>query len=518
MQTYTIGIDVGTSGVKTVVLGEDGQVAGRGEEALPAPDILSPEGAAGKGREQEAEPWWQSTFAALQQALRALQESGGDPARVMAICVDGTSGTVVPVESDGQALRPGLMYNDGRSSEQAARLNEIGAETLRQLGYRFNASFGLAKILWLSERETEILERTACFLHQADTITARLTGGPKCGVPHTSDESNALKSGYDILERRWPAYLSDAGVDVSKLPKVVAIGETIGTVSQEIAEEFGLPRDCRVVGGMSDGTAACVASGARRVGDVNTTLGSTIVWKMVASSLVCDPAGRLYSHRHPGGWYLPGGAGNSGGESIRHLFQDRTEGDVDTLLKGMADKLSDGAPCGALTYPLPCPGERFPFVDAAFEGFSVAPKNSSPLKDTGCPTSAGTSCAEDLPSLYRSCLQGIACIERWGYEVGRELGAEVDGEVWTTGKGAALDGWMRIRADLLDRPVCRVACPESAYGSALVAAMNVWHDGSWDAVAEGLIRAEFRCEPRPEHRQASEEYYGRFREECERRR
>ncbi len=500
MQTYTIGIDVGTSGVKTIVLGEDGQVAGRGEEALPAPDILlSPEGAAGRGREQDAEPWWRSTSAALQQALRALQQNGGDPSRVMAICVDGTSGTVVPVDGDGQALRPGLMYNDGRASEQAARLNEAGTETLAQLGYRFNASFGLAKILWLGEREPEILERTACILHQADTITAELTGGPQCGVPYTSDESNALKSGYDILERRWPAYLSDAGVDVSKLPKVVAIGETIGTVSQETAQRFGLPRACRVVGGMSDGTAACVASGARRVGDVNTTLGSTIVWKMVASSLVCDPAGRLYSHRHPGGWYLPGGAGNSGGESIRHLFQDRTEGDVDALLAQLANELSDSAPCGALTYPLPCPGERFPFVDAAFEPFSTVDR-------------------EDLPALYRSCLQGIACVERWGYEVGKELGAEVDGEVWTTGKGAALDGWMRIRADLLNRPVCRVACPESAYGSALVAAMNVWHDGSWDAAADGLIRAEFRCEPRPEHRQASEEYYGRFRKECERRR
>jgi xylulokinase len=390
------------------------------------------------------------------------------------------------------------MYNDGRARKQAERLNEAGAKTLQRLGYRFNASFSLAKILWLHENEPDLMERAFSILHQSDFVTARLSRGSQGGGWCMSDPSNALKSGYDILERRWPDYLSLAGMDTSKFPGVVGIGETMGTLGPEAADTFGLSRTCRIVGGMTDGTAACVASGASRIGDMNTTLGTTVVWKMIASSLVSDPEGRLYSHRHPGGGFLPGGAGNAGGEGLMYFIHDRS-GDLDDHLDRLARAGTFWPLTGTISYPLPAPGERFPFVDPEFEPFTTAdPDNES--------------------MLYRSCLEGIACIERWGYEVGAELGAENTGDVWTTGKGATIDAWMQLRADILNRGVCRAACPESAFGSALVAAMNVWYEGSWEATAVHLIRESFRCEPCPEYRQACDDFYGRFHEVCQSRR
>lgn len=118
---------------------------------------------------------------------------------------------------------------------------------------------------------------------------------------------------------------------------------------------------------------------------------------------------------------------------------------------------------------------------------------------------------------YRAALEGLACIERWGYEIVGELGASLDGTVSTTGVGARYPGWMQLRADFLGRPVRRPQRPESGFGAALVAAMNVWFDGSWDA-ASRLVVESFRCEPRPDRRSRCDQQYRAFRAACARRR
>jgi xylulokinase len=240
-----------------------------------------------------------------------------------------------------------------------------------------------------------------------------------------------------------------------------------------------------------------VASGASRAGEANTTLGTTLVWKLVSDRALIDPEGRLYCHRHPGGGFLPGGAGNAGGEGIaRQVLPDapRPGPELDRL----ARDLPDAPPSGLLAYPLPRAGERYPFVDAAFAGFAD-PR------------------AQDTAARYRAALEGLACIERWGFEVATTLGAPGDGPVWTTGMGARYPRWMQLRADFLSRPVCRAAHPESGFGSALVAAMNAWYDGDWIAAAQ-LIALEFRCEPRPAFRAGCDQQYLAFQKACAARR
>jgi xylulokinase len=248
---------------------------------------------------------------------------------------------------------------------------------------------------------------------------------------------------------------------------------------------------------MTDGTAAAVASGASRVGEANTTLGTTLVWKLITKQPLCDPEGRLYCHRHPGGGFLPGGAGNAGGEGIalQVLPDDPHPGaELDRLARG----LDDAPPSGMLAYPLPRAGERYPFVDPGFAGFAD-PR------------------ARDSASRYRAALEGLASIERWGFEVAASLGAAGDGPVWTTGMGARYPGWMQLRADFLGRSVCRAAHPESGFGTALVAAMNAWYEGDWTA-ASRLITLEFRCEPRPEYRSRCDEQFRAFQAACHARR
>ncbi len=312
-----LGIDIGTSGVKVLAVEPGGTILSRGSAALPKPVPV------GAGCEQDAELWWRASEQAIREAVAKLPGS----AVIAAVSVDATSGTIVPVGPRINPLRPGFMYNDGRAGRQAAILNELGAATLSRLGYRFNASFALPKILWLLENEPDMMEKAELILHQSDFITARLTGATAC-----SDESNALKTGFDIAERKWPDYLSRVGIDAARLPRVLPIGATLGQVSADAARALGLPRGCLVVAGMSDGTAGCAASGASRIGDMASTLGTTIVWKVIASSLVCDPQGRLYCHRHPGGGFLPGGAGNAGGGGIA-AFCAKAGGDRDGTLE-----------------------------------------------------------------------------------------------------------------------------------------------------------------------------------------
>ena len=244
---YVLGIDIGTSGAKALIVDQVGRVGARGVATLKKPEVH------GLQREQDAEAWWEAVVWAIRQALAELKASGASSSAVEALTVDATSGTVVPVDANLCPLRPGLMYNDGRATEQALRLNDFGRKVIDQLGYRFNASFALAKILWLIEHETEITDRTVWFLHQADLILNRLM---QTNTP-ISDESNALKTGYDIIDRSWPEYLEQTGIDVEKLPRVRPIGTTMGTIGKRIAQDFGLSDSCKIISGMSDGTAAC---------------------------------------------------------------------------------------------------------------------------------------------------------------------------------------------------------------------------------------------------------------------
>jgi len=480
---YVLGVDIGTSGVKIIVLNQDGLVSATAQIPLSAPVSID------ERREQDAGLWWSAVADALDHIRRDLVRQQIDPQQVVAICVDATSGTVVPVDCRLEPLRPALMYNDARAVWQAETLNRTAAPVLADLGYGFNASFGLAKLLWLREHEPWVMDQARWLLHQADFITARLMNPPGVAEQVLTDESNALKSGYDILNRRWPDYLAGLGIETDRLPPVRPIGARLGRLDPQIARQLGFSSGCLVVAGMTDGTAACAASGARDIGDMNTTLGTTMVWKMISADPVCDTLGRLYSHRHPGGAFLPGGAGNAGGAGIRAAIPRNLE------LAPLAMALDPGTCTGLLTYPLPGPGERYPFVDKDFTPFKAA--------------------TDDMRYLYQSCLEGLACIERWGSEVAGQLGADCRGDIWTTGQGARIDKWMQLRANFLNRPVCCSAHPESAFGTALVAAMNIWFDGSWETTLNQMTQQTKRFEPVQQALAATQTQYEQFREACQ---
>ncbi len=467
-----LGVDVGTGGVRALAVTDEGKIVGRSAVDFTAGGDVRRE----LLHEQPTEMWWEALQKATGQIVEQLGARGNGLERLEAVSIDGTSGTVAFLDGQGRALRPGIMYNDGRAVKEAEELNEEEA-FCEKLGYRFAASYGMAKILWVRQNEPEVFGRSVWCVHQADYLAGKLTGRF-----NVSDYSNALKTGYDLVEECWPGWVERWEGLTERLPEVVAPGTVIGEITAEAAKQTGLPAGLTVVAGASDGTAGCIASGVSKAGDFNTTLGTTLVLKMVSRRLCKHPDGLIYSHKLPGGYWLPGGASNTGGEWISALFGGD---DLQRLDAEAAEKL----PSEWLAYPLVRKGERFPFLRGEAEGFCEPRRSGN--------------------DYYAACLQGTALLERLAYEVLEEAVGTSDGEVFSTGGGSRSDVWTQCRTDVSGRVVHRPECPEAALGSAILAAIGAAGGDLWQ-VAKKMVRIERRFEPRGEVGSKYAELYGKF--------
>lgn len=241
-----MGIDVGTQGVRAIVVDDDGTPLGSGSAPLTGRR-------ADDRHEQDPEHWWDATCVAARQAAAALRGR-----RLGGVAVDATSGTIVVHDRDGRARGPGLMYDDSRAVAQAARAQEAGRAQWWALGYRVQPTWALPKVVWL--REHGHLADGDRVAHQADHVGARLAGHPVA-----TDTASALKTGYDTAVMRWPVeVLAALGVAAEHLPEVVLPGTTVAQVGRAAAEATGIPAGTPVVAGTTDGCAAQIATGAWR--------------------------------------------------------------------------------------------------------------------------------------------------------------------------------------------------------------------------------------------------------------
>ena len=449
-----LGIDIGTSGVRTLAANDRGEVL-----ALVSLDFSTRHERASDGHhEQDPNVWWQTVCLATGRLMDTLKHRGISPAALQGAAVDGTSGTLVALDAARVPVRPALMYNDVRGARQAERLNLVAQEFLARHGYSFSSSFAAAKIVWFQENEPQAFERTACFAHQADYIVSRLTG-----EAIVSDFNNALKTGYDLLEERWPRWLeTELGLG-NRLPRVVEPSCPVGRVSATGAEQSGLPAGLLMLAGTTDGVAACLASGLRQPGDYNTTLGTTLVFKGLSDRISSSPGGLVYSHKLPGGRWLPGAASNTGAEWIGQWFADADLARMDQ----MAESLIPTVP---VAYPLMRQGERFPFAQSQAEGF-VAREPRSELER------------------YAACMLGTALTERLAYEVLDCVTEQSSNTVYATGGGSRSDIWTQCRADVTGRIIHRPAVAESVFGAALLAASGVSEE-PLDQVIQDMVRIE----------------------------
>jgi len=486
MPSIFCGIDVGTQGARCAMVRDDGEVIAQAEAALEPSHTQLPKG----WFEQEPSAWLSAVCTALSGAIAGLDTRPALRDHVVAVSVTSTSGTLCVLDAEHRPLVPAIMYNDTRSRYEDARrpspagqVHRAGAAVADALGYRFGSSFGLPKIYWLKERRPEIFEKADLFLSPTDYVIAWLTGEWR-----RSDETNMLKFGYDLLANRWPAFIEKKlGIPIRMFPAVQKPGEQAGRVTAERAAQTGLAEGTPVAAGMTDGCASQMSSGAVAPGQYCTTIGTTMVVKGVSKDLLLDPAGRVYCHRHPEGWWLPGGASNTGAECLAEQF-----GPGETEERGR--RALDVSPTDLVIYPLVGRGERFPFLNSDAEGFVLGDPRGR-------------------DELFAAHLEGVACLERLAYETLAQIGAEVGDTIYSAGGGARSDAWLQIRADTLRRTVRRAQATGAATGAAVVAASMEHYDTITQA-AGAMVRIETEVEPRPDRARAYEEKYARFRKEC----
>ena len=473
-----MGIDVGTQGVRCVIADEQGTVAA----AKSAP--FARLNAAEDGLyEQSPADWRAAMETAVKDCAAQLRMAGGDTADIRAISVDGTSGTLVPLNAEGVPLSNGLMYNDPRASREAAEVHAAMGAHERKLGLKFGASFSLPRVLWFRNHRPELYARARTFAHQADYITGLL-----CGEFRVSDYSNALKTGYDLIDGRWPEEIAGLGIDPDTLPDIVRPGAPIAPVTRQAAEALGLSEKTMVVGGSTDGYASALAAGAVRAGSWASIIGTTLVLKGVTEQLIIDPNGSSYSHRLPSGEWLLGGASNLGGRCL-NLCADGRSFDV---LNAASESL---IPTGVRCYPMTGRGERFPFVDPGFEPFYIGNIFEG--------------------RLYPALMEGVGYGERYALERMQSLGAQVGDTVYTTGGACRSALWLRIRAAILNRRLRVPKVVDAAMGSALVAASGDL--GSLSEAAGRMIQYEKTVDPDPALAARYEEIYQQFKCDLSRR-
>ena len=417
-----LGIDIGTSGVRTSVINETGTEIAAASVKMPAPIRIDDRPC------QDAMIWWETVSQCLHNQATSLHEAGREFSEIAALAVDGTSGTLLLTDADLKPLTLGYMYNSANFTAEADAIGRRAPETSLARG----TGSTLARLLFLRKQVGDASHA----LHQADWIAAKLMrhGG-------LSDETNVLKMGFDVQQRIWPDWLSS--FEVGLHPDVKPVGEMFGVVDGTMATQFGFSPDVKVIAGATDSNAAFLASGASKVGEGVTSLGTTLAIKLLSDTPVSDPSRGIYSHRIKDMW-LPGGASNSGGGVLQDHF-------TPLQMSQMERQLKPETPTGFDYYPLSRPGERFPIADP-----NLPPRLTPRPKD-------------DV-EFFQAMLEGISGIERVGYTALQELGAPTLNRVLTAGGGAQNQAWTTIRSAKLAVPVGDAQSSNASVGAARIAA------------------------------------------------
>jgi D-ribulokinase len=410
---YYLGIDFGTSGARAVAI--DG-----GENWVFTTKLSFPSSSI----EGWATIWRETLFGLIQEIPPAIRS------KIERIAIDGTSSTVLLCDRAGNSLDEPIFYHDDRGKKFLPLISSITPPN-----HVVNSSTSsLAKLFWWSQQEYFPL--AGYFLHQADWLAFLLHG--QLGI---SDYHNALKLGYDVENLCYPAWLRDLAF-FPLCPCVVAPGEIIGKIDREVSHRYGLPENCLICGGTTDSIAAFLASGASNFGTAVTSLGSTLVLKLLSQTRVEAAHYGIYSHRL-GNFWLTGGASNVGGAILQHFFRPQELVDYSAKIDLTKESHLD-------YYPLLKKGERFPLNDP-----ELAPKIAPIPLDR----------VEFLYGLFSS----LARIEALGYRKLTELGATPATQIYTAGGGANNPTWQSIRQRYCQVPISIAKETEAAYGVALLA-------------------------------------------------
>lgn len=435
----TIGLDVGTSGLKAVALDATGRVVAEADASYP---LLTPQPG---WTEQRPEDWWRAACEALGRLCETVS-----PNDVRAVGVSGQMHGMVALDADGRPVRPALLWNDQRTGPQVAAIERSIAreELVGRTGNPAVTGFQLPKLLWLRDDEPDRYAAVRTVLFPKDWIAYAMTG------ELAGEATDASGSGaFALATRDWDRdLLSRLDLDPDLFPPIVASDAVVGHVSPDAAERTGLAAGTPVVAGAGDNAAAATALGLGRskpdLGSVS--LGTSGVLFAPLSEPRPDPLGRVHLFAHAdGGWNLLGVTLAAAGSLAWWL---RTVAPAAEAGASVARALERPAGANGVTFTPFLAGERSPFLDPTLRGGF-----------------AGLSLATEADDLVRAVLEGVAFSLADVWSVMRPLGTPP--RLLATGGGARGDGWVQLLADVLD---VEIGVPASVPGAAHGAATLAW--------------------------------------------
>jgi len=453
-----LGLDVGTASVKTALLdSEDGLV----DYSAVAMSDLNKRPMPSYAERDMTEVWER-----VVRAIKALKDLRG----IEAVSVDGTSGTVVAIDANGNPLFPALLYGDKRAQDEVGeilRLSESakGYQTLLPV----DASLVLPKILWLRKNLKKFGEVSA-ILHESDFIVKKV-----CGATVTSPNV-AGKSHIDVRSRSYlKGVYEDLNVPLSLMPPVKEVGDIVGHISERASLETGLPQGIPVVNGVTDATAGDIATGVLEAGQLNATIGTTLVVHAVVDKLVPDKMSRIYYKTFLGSTYIAGGATDAGTlplDAVSSLLRLNLQ-----ELDALAAKVPPG--CEGLLAQPQWTGTRVPSYNPNVRGFftGLTSKNCTP------------------GHIFRSLLEGNAAVLADVIDIVEEVTGVSIKEVRACGGGSGSDVQDQIMADMTGLEVLIPEASEAAVGSALLAAWGSDKGYSIGQLAARILKLRKRCSP-----------------------
>ncbi|MEZ6128114.1 MAG: xylulokinase [Planctomycetaceae bacterium] len=458
-----LGIDIGTSGTKTLAVREDGSILASATVEYP---LSSPKPG---WSEQEPVDWWDASVQSVQQVMNSARLKAAD---VKGIGLSGQMHGSVFLNKSGNVIRPALLWNDQRTAAECAEIEQRAGgrkKLIKMVANPALTGFTAPKILWLRNNEPKNFEKTVQVLLPKDYVRFRLTGDFATEV---SDASGTLL--LDVVKRKWSKKLLEKlELDSGLLPKVYESEDVTGTLTAAAAEAMGLAVGTPVVGGGGDQAASAIGNGIVRKGVVSATMGTSGVVFAHSDEVQVDPAGRLHTFCHAvrGKWHVMGCVLSAGG-SLQWFRNQLCQSEVASAKEQNIDpyqlitQQAAAAPPGSegLFFLPYLTGERTPHADPNARACWI-----------------GLSLRHGKGHMARAVMEGATYAMRDSLEIAKEMQIPVK-EIRLSGGGARSAFWRQMQADIYGQPVVTINAEEGpAYGVALLAAAGT---GAYKNVVE----------------------------------
>ncbi len=489
--TYLMGIDVGTTSARALIIDEQGNVIGSGVTEYPL-DTPRPNWA-----EQDPHDWWAGTVASIREAMA---EAGISGEAIEGVGLSGQMHGSVFLDAKDEVVRPAILWCDQRTAKQCETITEtvgekeLVAETCNPVLTGFTAP----KIIWLREEEPENFERVRKVLLPKDYVRLRLTGEYATEVSDASGTSL-----LNVPERRWSELILERlELSPELLPEVYESPEVTGAITAEAAQETGLVEGTLVVGGAGDQAAGGVGNGIVQTGVVSSTTGTSGVVFAHLDAPVMDEGLRTHTfcHAAPGKWHVMGVMLSAGG-SLRWVR--------DTLC---AEERAAAEEMGRDPYELMT--EEAARAPVGSEGLVFLPYLSGERTPYPNPNARGVffglSLRHQKAHIIRAVMEGVAYGLRDSLSIIEEMGVQVE-QVRASGGGARSELWRQIQTDVTGRPHSLINVDEGpAYGVALLAAVGAGIYDSVEDACSATIRVVETADVNEEHRALYDRYYALY--------